>query len=67
MKLIYLIEIATPRREHGSPVTPSVCHTLGHREYLCFCTNQHMFAQTSSGYKYSCFEVTKKFKQLLIE
>jgi hypothetical protein len=27
MKLIYLIEIATPRWEHGSPVTPSICHT----------------------------------------
>jgi hypothetical protein len=28
MKQIYLIKIETPQREHGSPVTPSVCHTL---------------------------------------
>jgi hypothetical protein len=27
MKLIYLIEIATPRQEHESRITPSVCHT----------------------------------------
>jgi hypothetical protein len=27
MKRIYLIKIETPRREHGSPVMPGVCHT----------------------------------------
>jgi hypothetical protein len=41
----YLIEIATPRREHESPVTPSVCHTLAGARNLTPSDLAHRHAQ----------------------